>query len=159
MSAAGWELLPGLFVVIILTFGRLLLSILMFFLWRVGLSGTRVWRKECGSSDWISHGMLCHGDSIAYSSPMSYTPMGSLKTARYLANSIDCLNPRGHLILRDVFMRRDRTAPEWGTLFSVSLLLHTPQGRCYALDEILGWLRQAGFSRISRPLPQQPAFF
>jgi SAM-dependent methyltransferase len=70
-----------------------------------------------------------------------------------------CLNPRGHLILRDVFMGRDRTAPEWGTLFSVSLLLHTPQGRCYALDEFLGWLRQAGFSRIKGPFRSSPLPF
>ncbi len=70
-----------------------------------------------------------------------------------------CLNPRGHLILRDVFMSRDRTAPEWGTIFSVSLLLHTPRGRCYALDEILGWLRHAGFSRIRGPYRSSPLPF
>ena len=70
-----------------------------------------------------------------------------------------CLNPGGQLILRDVFMSRDRTAPEWGTLFSVLLLLHTPQGRCYPLNEILGWLRQAGFSRITRPFRSSPASF
>ena len=70
-----------------------------------------------------------------------------------------CLNPRGQLILRDVFMRRDRTAPEWGTLFSISLLLHTPQGRCYALDEILEWLRHAGFSRIRGPYGSSPLSF
>jgi len=64
-----------------------------------------------------------------------------------------CLNPNGQLILRDIFMNRDRTEPEWGALFSVLLLLHTPQGRCYTLDEILRWLRQAGFSDISRPFP------
>ena len=103
--------------------------------------------------------MLCHGDSIAYSSPMSCTRMGSLKTAPCLAIFIVVSTLGGHLILRDVFLSRDRTAPEWSTLFSVSLLLHTPRGRCYALDEILGWLRQAGFSRNKRPLPQQPAAF
>ncbi len=70
-----------------------------------------------------------------------------------------CLNPRGQLILRDVFMSRDRTAPEWGTLFSVLLLLHTPQGRCYALDEILVWLRQAGFSHFTRPFRSSPVPF
>ena len=64
----------------------------------------------------------------------------------------NCLNPGGKLILRDVFMNRDRTAPAWGTLFSVLLLLHTPQGRCYTLDEIRGWLREAGFSKIKGPL-------
>jgi SAM-dependent methyltransferase len=62
----------------------------------------------------------------------------------------DCLKPQGRLILRDVFMNQDRTAPVWATLFSVSLLLHTPRGRCYSLDEVLGWLRQARFSRIGR---------
>jgi SAM-dependent methyltransferase len=70
-----------------------------------------------------------------------------------------CLNPGGQLILRDVFMNRERTKPEWGALFSVSLLLHTPEGRCYALDEILGWLRQAGFSAITRPFRSSPLPF
>lgn len=70
-----------------------------------------------------------------------------------------CLNPQGQLILRDVFMSRDRTSPEWGTLFSVLLLLQTPRGRCYALDEILRWLRQAGFSHITRPFRSSPVPF
>jgi precorrin-6B methylase 2 len=70
-----------------------------------------------------------------------------------------CLNPRGQLIIRDVFMNRQLTAPEWGTLFSVLLLLHTPQGRCYALDEIRAWLRQAGFSRIRGPFRSSPLPF
>jgi cyclopropane fatty-acyl-phospholipid synthase-like methyltransferase len=63
----------------------------------------------------------------------------------------NCLNPDGYLIVRDVFMSRDRIAPEWATLFSVALFLYTPNGRCYALDEILGWLREAGFSKLKRP--------
>jgi cyclopropane fatty-acyl-phospholipid synthase-like methyltransferase len=70
-----------------------------------------------------------------------------------------CLNPRGQLIVRDVFMSPQRTAPEWGALFSVLLLLHTPQGRCYSLDEIRGWLRQTGFSRIRGPLRSSPLPF
>ena len=70
-----------------------------------------------------------------------------------------CLNPQGQLILRDVFVSRDRTDPEWGALFSVLLLLHTPQGRCYALDEVLEWLRQAGFSRIKGPFRSSPLPF
>ena len=70
-----------------------------------------------------------------------------------------CLNPQGQLIVRDVFMNRQRTAPEWGTLFSVLLLLHTPQGRCYGLDEIRAWLRQAGFSRIRGPFRSSPLPF
>jgi hypothetical protein len=70
-----------------------------------------------------------------------------------LVKLYDCLSPNGQLILRDVFMSRDRTTPEWGTLFSVLLLLHTAEGRCYALDEVLGWLREARFSQIADPFP------
>jgi precorrin-6B methylase 2 len=71
----------------------------------------------------------------------------------------NCLEPKGQLIVRDVFMNRDRTAPEWAALFSVSLLLHTPRGRCYALDEILAWLRESGFSRIKGPFRSSPFVF
>jgi predicted O-methyltransferase YrrM len=71
----------------------------------------------------------------------------------------DCLKPEGYLILRDVFMSRDRIAPEWATLFSLSLLLHTPEGRCYALEEILNWLRRSGFSRIKGPFPSSRLAF
>jgi precorrin-6B methylase 2 len=70
-----------------------------------------------------------------------------------------CLNSGGRLILRDVFMSRQRTAPEWGTLFSVLLFLQTPDGRCYGLDEVRAWLRQAGFSRIRGPFRSSPLFF
>lgn len=70
-----------------------------------------------------------------------------------------CLNPRGHLIVRDVFMSRDRTAHEWAALFSVLLLLHTPRGRCYAREEVLGWLRQSGFTRIKGPFRSSPVPF
>ena len=70
-----------------------------------------------------------------------------------------CLNPHGHLIVRDVFMSRDRTAHEWAALFSVLLLLHTPRGRCYAREEILGWLRQSGFTRIKGPFRSSPVLF
>ena len=84
---------------------------------------------------------------------------GSAENQALLRKLQRCLNPRGHLIVRDVFMSRQRTAPEWGTLFSVLLLLHTPRGRCYALEEIRAWLRQSGFSRIRGPLRSSPLAF
>jgi precorrin-6B methylase 2 len=69
------------------------------------------------------------------------------------------LNSGGRLMVRDVFMRRRRSAPEWGALFSVALLLQTPQGRCYSLDEIRAWLRRANFSIIRGPLRSSPLRF
>jgi hypothetical protein len=63
------------------------------------------------------------------------------------------------MILRDVLMRGSRSESEWGALFSVALFLHTPNGRCYALDEVRGWLYQAGFSTIRGPLRSSPFYF
>lgn len=69
------------------------------------------------------------------------------------------LNRRGRLILRDILLSRDRTDPEWGALFSVALLLHTRDGRCYTLEEIRRWLRLAGFSNIRGPFRSSPLYF
>ena len=76
-----------------------------------------------------------------------------------LAKIHDCLNPGGQLILRDVPMSHNRLAPEWATLFSVLLLLHTPKGRCYTLAEILTWLRQTGFAKLKGPFRSSSLFF
>lgn len=84
---------------------------------------------------------------------------GALQNLTLLRRIHRSLNPAGQLILRDVFMRREATAPEWGALFSVALLLHTPHGRCYSLEEIRGWLRQAGFSIIRGPAQSSPLPF
>jgi cyclopropane fatty-acyl-phospholipid synthase-like methyltransferase len=70
-----------------------------------------------------------------------------------------CLNPGGRLIVRDVLVSRDGTRPEWAALFSVSLLLNSPRGRCYTLDDIAGWLRRSGFSRIQEPFRSSPLAF
>ena len=69
------------------------------------------------------------------------------------------LHPQGRLIVRDVFLRADRTAPDWGALFSVLLFLHSPRGRCYALDEILSWLREAEFKPEKGPFRSSPLSF
>ena len=69
------------------------------------------------------------------------------------------LDPRGRLIVRDVFMHRGSTAPEWGALFSVWLLLNSPRGRCYVLDEIRRWLDDAGFKQEKGPFRSSPLRF
>lgn len=76
-----------------------------------------------------------------------------------LSSVYGSLNPGGRLVLRDVLLNADRTEPEWGALFSVALLVHTPRGRCHALDEVRRWLRQAGFSKVQGPFRSSPLFF
>jgi cyclopropane fatty-acyl-phospholipid synthase-like methyltransferase len=76
-----------------------------------------------------------------------------------LRSAYRALNQTGRIVLRDVLMNRTGTDPEWGALFSVSLLLHTPNGRCYGVDEVRGWLNDAGFSDVQGPLRSSPLSF
>jgi SAM-dependent methyltransferase len=84
---------------------------------------------------------------------------GASENLSLLRRSYRSLKPGGQLILRDVLMCRDPSAPSWGAQFSVYLLLHTPRGRCYSLWEIRDWLSQAGFSSIRRPVRSSPLPF
>jgi 3-hydroxy-5-methyl-1-naphthoate 3-O-methyltransferase len=84
---------------------------------------------------------------------------GVAENRALLAKLHGSLNPGGQLIVRDVFMSGDRIAPEWGTLFSVALLLYSPEGRCCTLNEVRGWLRQAGFTSIKGPFRSSPLPF
>jgi hypothetical protein len=76
-----------------------------------------------------------------------------------LRSAYRCVNHGGGIILHDVLMRRAEREPEWGALFSVSLFLHTRNGRYYALDELHSWLRSAGFSGIQGLLRSSPLSF
>jgi precorrin-6B methylase 2 len=76
-----------------------------------------------------------------------------------LRSAYRSLNQGGRIVLRDIFMNRAGTDPDWGALFSVALLLQTPKGRCYALDEVRGWLHAGGFSRIQGALLSSPLTF
>jgi 3-hydroxy-5-methyl-1-naphthoate 3-O-methyltransferase len=84
---------------------------------------------------------------------------GARENRALLRSAYRCLNQGGRMVLRDVLMSATGMAPEWGALFSVSLFLHTPKGRCYALDEVRGWLRKAGFSDIQGPFRSSPLSF
>ena len=76
-----------------------------------------------------------------------------------LKSAYRALNHGGRIVLRDVLMNRAGTDPAWGALFSVALLLQTPRGRCYSLDEIRDWLGAAGFSDIQGPYLSSPLAF
>jgi SAM-dependent methyltransferase len=84
---------------------------------------------------------------------------GAKENRALLRRAYRSLNQGGRIILRDVLMSRTGTHSDWGALFSVSLLVHTPNGRCYALDEVRAWLREAGFSSIQGPLRSSPLSF
>ena len=84
---------------------------------------------------------------------------GAAENRALLKSAYRSLNQGGRIVLRDVLMNRAGTDPDWGALFSVALLLQTPRGRCYRLDEVRDWLDAAGFSDIQGPFRSSPLAF
>ena len=62
-----------------------------------------------------------------------------------LRASADALEPGGLLVVHDAFLNAGKTGPLPIAGYSV-LLMHVTQGRCYSVEEIEAWLREAGFS-------------
>ena len=56
------------------------------------------------------------------------------------------LEPGGQIAIRDIVLEPDRTAPLEGALFAVNMLVGTPAGGTYTLEEFREDLLAAGFS-------------
>ncbi|MDP6634218.1 MAG: methyltransferase [Phycisphaerae bacterium] len=52
----------------------------------------------------------------------------------------------GQILIRDVVMDESRTAPQYGALFAVNMLVHTPGGGTFTFDELAEDLQSVGFT-------------
>jgi predicted O-methyltransferase YrrM len=55
----------------------------------------------------------------------------------------------GRVLIRDVVMRESRTAPEFGALFAINMLVNTPKGGTFTFRELSEDLLAAGFQKPS----------
>jgi ubiquinone/menaquinone biosynthesis C-methylase UbiE len=58
------------------------------------------------------------------------------------------LAPAGRVLIRDMIMKPSRTEPAVGALFAVNMLVGTPAGGTYTLEEIREDLDAAGFDQV-----------
>jgi len=65
----------------------------------------------------------------------------------------------GQILIRDVVMDTSRTNPQFGALFAVNMLVHTPAGDTFTLEELTEDLQSAGFTdvKLLHPDPQMNA--
>ena len=84
---------------------------------------------------WLSH--ILHGEG----------PNGCSKL---LANTVDALEPGGLLLVQEFILDENRDAPLFPALFSLNMLLGTPEGQAYSEPELAGLMQQAGLSQIER---------
>jgi SAM-dependent methyltransferase len=64
-----------------------------------------------------------------------------------LGKSYEALAPGGMLIIHDAHLNEDKSGPLHVAEYSV-MLMHSTEGRCYAVAEMRDYLREAGFKNV-----------
>jgi len=60
----------------------------------------------------------------------------------------EALLPGGRIMIRDIVMEADRTAPPEGALFAVNMLVATASGGTFTMDEYTEDLQASGFREV-----------
>jgi SAM-dependent methyltransferase len=84
---------------------------------------------------WLSH--VLHGE-------------GAEDCARLLAKTAAALEPGGRLLVQEFILEADRAAPLFPALFSLNMLLVTPEGQAYSEPELRELLQNAGLTQVER---------
>ena len=66
-----------------------------------------------------------------------------------MAKLFQYLEPGGKIVIKDHILDDTLTHPPVGAIFAMLMLLTTEHGRCYAFNEVRGWLEKAGFKRVT----------
>ena len=80
---------------------------------------------------------------------------GAAKNRDLLWRVRGSLEPGGRVAIKEVLLNDNHTSPRRAALFSVNMMAHFPDARCYSAREIASWLSEAGFDevRVSDTLP------
>ncbi len=105
---------------------------------RIGFVGGDLVADPIGSGFdvvWLSH--LLHSE-------------GPETCAAIVAKAAEALCNGGLLLVQEFILDDSRTAPLHPALFSLNMLIGTPQGQAYAQGELATMMRQAGFKEVQR---------
>jgi ubiquinone/menaquinone biosynthesis C-methylase UbiE len=69
---------------------------------------------------------------------------------RLFTNAARALRPGGQLVVQEFLMNEDRSGPLQPALFTLNMLVGTPEGDTYTESEVRGWMAEAGFGHIRR---------
>jgi ubiquinone/menaquinone biosynthesis C-methylase UbiE len=65
-----------------------------------------------------------------------------------LKKTRNALKPSGILVIHEFYLNSNLTEPLTGAIFSINMLVNTPQGRTYSVQELKKFLKQSGFKVI-----------
>jgi (2Fe-2S) ferredoxin/ubiquinone/menaquinone biosynthesis C-methylase UbiE len=99
---------------------------------------------EAGKYDLVLLSAICH----------MFSPQGNQQLLR---RAYEALAPQGRLVISDFVLDPDKTAPHFGTLFALNMLVATQAGSSYSEPEYAAWLKEAGFAESKRLRMPGPA--
>lgn len=100
------------------------------------------------------HDVLPRGFSLAILFDVIHL-QGTAKNRDMLWRVRGSLDPGGRVAIKEVLLNDNHTSPRRAALFSVNMMAHFSDARCYSAREIASWLAEAGFNeiRVSDSLP------
>ncbi len=99
---------------------------------------------ESGKYDIVLLSAICHMFSPA-------------ENQRLVERSYKALAPGGRLIISDFILEPEKTAPRFGALFAINMLVSTTNGASYSEPDYDVWLKKAGFAEAKRVRMPGPA--
>ncbi len=69
---------------------------------------------------------------------------------KLIRKCVGALNAGGRIVVQDFIIDESRTEPVQAALFSINMLVGTEAGDTYTENEVSGWLREAGLTKIER---------
>ena len=92
---------------------------------------------EVGRYDLVLLSAICH----------MYSPEENQQLFRRVYSA---LAPKGRLVVADFVLEANKTAPRFGALFALNMLVGTRGGASYSEPEYETWMKAAGFAETSR---------
>jgi 3-hydroxy-5-methyl-1-naphthoate 3-O-methyltransferase len=99
---------------------------------------------ESGGYDLVLLSAICH----------MYSPE---ENQQLFQRAYAALAPKGRLVVSDFILEADKTAPRFGALFALNMLVSTRAGASYSEPEYEAWLKAAGFAEAKRVRIPGPA--
>ena len=98
---------------------------------------------DAGKFDLVLLAAICH----------MFSPQ---ENRELLQRAYRALAPGGRVVISDFVLEADKTAPRFGALFALNMLVGTSAGSSYSEPEYTAWLKDAGFTdpkRVRMPGP------
>ena len=71
---------------------------------------------------------------------------GSEELRTLFSKCLNALKASGRLLIKDYFVNKEHTGPEFSTLFSIHMLLSTENGMCYSEEDMISLLEESKFT-------------